>query len=114
MKLNQAPILISGVTNSPWIPVDSRVVSPVIGVNVSGVVAAGATYSVQTTQDDPYAAGGIVNFTAAPVLTPVLAGTANGQYTITGQFVTAVRVVVTASTGTVTVNAWQSDSALGA
>lgn len=112
MKLNLAPIVVTGVANSPWIPVDSRVVSPVIGLNV--IVSATATYSVQTTQDDPYGPAGIVNFTAAPALTPALAPSASAQYTITGQFVTAVRVVVTASTGVVTVNAWQSDNTLGA
>lgn len=112
MKLNQAPIVVTGVANTPWIPVDSRVVAPVIGLNV--ILSATATYSVQTTQDDPYGAAGIVNFTAAPTLTPVLAPSASAQYTITGQFVTAVRVVVTANTGTVTVNAWQSDSSQGA
>jgi hypothetical protein len=114
LKLNLSPILIVGVNNSPWIPVDSRAVVPTIGVNVKGATAAAATYTIQTTQDDPYAPGGIVNFNATPTLTPALAGTADGAYTITGQFITAVRVVVTASTGTVTVNAWQSDSALGA
>lgn len=114
MKLNLAPIVVSGIANSPWIPVDSRVVSPVIGLNVILSGGGGQTYSIQTTQDDPYAAGGIVNFTAAPTLTPVLAPTASAQYTLTGQFVTAVRVVVSASTGTVTVNAWQSDNTLGA
>lgn len=112
MKLNLAPIVITGVANSPWIPVDSRVVSPVIGLNV--VLSATATYTIQTTMDDPYGAAGIVNFNATPTLTPALSGAASGAYTITGQFVTAVRVVVSASTGTVTVNAWQSDNTLGA
>lgn len=112
MKLNLAPIVVTGIANTPWIPVDSRVVSPVIGLSV--IVSATATYSVQTTQDDPYGPAGIVNFTAAPVLTPALAASASAQYTLTGQFVTAVRVVVTASTGTVTVNAAQSDNTLGA
>lgn len=114
MKLNLNPIVVTGIANSPWIPVDSRIVSPIIGLNVILSGGGGQTYSVQTTQDDPYGAAGIVNFTAAPALTPVLSATASAQYTITGQFITAVRVVVTASTGTVTVNAWQSDSALGA
>lgn len=114
MKLNLAPIVISGIANSPWIPTDSRVVSPVIGINVVLSAGGGQAYTIQTTMDDPYAAGGIVNFNSTPTLTPVLSGAASGAYTITGQFVTAVRVVVSASTGTVTVNAWQSDSALGA
>lgn len=112
MKLNLAPIVVTGVANSPWIPTDSRGSSPTIGVNV--VVSATATYSIQTTQDDPFGPAGIVNFNATPTLTPALAATASQAYTLTGQFITAVRVVVTASTGTVTVNAWQSDSTLGA
>lgn len=111
MKLNLSPIVVTGIANTPWIPVDSRAGVPVIGVNVA--VSATATYSVQTTQDDPFAPGGIVNFNAAPTLSPVLAAT-SAAYTIINQFVTAVRVVVSASTGTVTVNAWQSDSLQGA
>jgi|SRR6267142_1060406 len=113
MKLNLAPVVITGVANGPWIPTDSRLASPTIGVNVTGVVAAGATYSIQTTQDDPYGAAGIVNFNASPTLSPVLAPTANGQYTLVNQFITAVRVVTTVSAGSIFVNAWQSDSTLG-
>lgn len=112
MKLNLSPIVISGVANSPWIPVDSRLASPTIGINVKGATAAGATYAIQVTQDDPYAPGGITT-NYAPTLTPALSATADAAYTITNQFVTAVRVVVTVSTGNVTVNAWQSDSTLG-
>jgi len=112
VKLNLSPIVITGIANSPWIPVDSRAGSPCIGVNV--VISATATYSIQTTQDDPFAAGGIVNFNASPTLTPALSAATSAAYTIVNQFVTAVRVVVTASTGTVTVNAWQSDSLQGA
>lgn len=113
MKLNLAPIIIVGVANGPWIPTDSRMNAPVVGINVTGVVAAGATYSIQTTQDDPYGVGGIVNFNPSPTLNPVLAPTANGAYTLTGQFITAVRVVTTVSAGSITVNAWQADNTLG-
>jgi hypothetical protein len=114
LKLNLAPIVVTGIANSPWIPTDSRLATPTVGLNVILSAGGAQTYSVQTTQDDPYGAAGIVNFTAAPTLTPALSATASAQYTITGQFVTAVRVVVSASTGTVTVNAWQSDNNLGA
>jgi hypothetical protein len=111
MKLNLSPIIITGIANGPWVPTDSRAISSLLGLSV--IITGTATYAIDATMDDPYQSGGPVN-TFAPTLTPALAASASTQYTISGQFITALRVRVTASTGSVAVNAWQADTTMGA
>jgi hypothetical protein len=109
MKLNQNPIVISGVAASPPIPVDTRSNPTNIGLSI--VDPGGSTYVVQYSMDDPFAAAGITHWFTAPG-TPPTTGTA--VYTFTGVLPTAIRVNVTAATTGVTLQAWQSDSTVGA
>lgn len=109
MKLNLSPIVVTGVAVSAPIPTDSRLNATQLGVSI--VVSATATYTIQYTLDDPYAAGGIVNWYTATT-TPATTAASNA-YTIT-QVCTAVRLNVSASTGTVSIQVWQTDSAQGA
>jgi len=111
LKLNLAPVVIAGIGSSPWIPADTR--SNPMNVGISVVISATAAYVIEATLDDPYATGGIVNL-FAPNLSPVLSGTSTAAYTVTNQFLTAIRVRTTASTGPVTVQVWQSESTQGA
>ena len=111
MKLNLNPIVVTGVANSPWVPIDTRSSPTEVGIQV--ILSATATYTIVATMDDPFAAAGITH-TFTPTLTPALGGSASGSYTITGQFLTAFQVQVSASTGTVTIQSWQTESTQGA
>jgi hypothetical protein len=118
MKLTGAPVVVVGVANSVPIPTDSRTLG-VSGVGVQ-VVTTGAstTFQVQISLDDPYQAGGIVNwFTpAAGQFTGTLSGAAVAAGVTVGSittFCTAIRLSVSVGTST-SITAWQSDNTLGA
>lgn len=112
MKLTGQPIVVSGVAVSPPIPTDSRS-NP---INIFGAVvdSAAATYSVQYTTSDVFAAG----YSAAsdPQWTNIPSGPTTGSkpYNITGLGATAIRLNVTVGSGTVSITAFQSDNTLGA
>lgn len=93
---------VSGVANSPAIPMDHRAQFFNVGIEVT--VSATATYNVQFTMDDIYSG---VTPTWFNVPSPFTGATANqiGNITIP---CSAMRLNVTASTGTVTMTLLQS------
>lgn len=93
---------VTGVANSPAIPLDYR--AQVFNVGIECVVSATATYNVQYTLDDIYGTGTITWFTMA---SPFTGATANavGNLTVPAS---AIRLNVTASTGSVTITLLQS------
>lgn len=118
MKLTNSPLVVTGVANSQAIPTDSRSLQGT-GVGVQVVTTGGSTsYQVTYSLDDPWAAGGIVNwitpvsgqFTGTISGTTVAAGAYAGNITV---FCTAVRLQVTVGTST-TIMVWQADSTQGA
>lgn len=109
MKLNQNPIVITGIAASPAIVVDTRSNPVTIGLSI--VDGGVSTYVVQYSMDDPFVTGGITHWFTAPN-TPPTTGTA--AYTFTGVMPTAIRVNVTTGPATVTLQAWQSESTQGA
>lgn len=119
MQLNGTPIVISAVAGgvSAPIPTDSRTL---VGgkIAVSCVVSAGAalTYEVDYTMDDVFAPGynpSTGNWKADTNFPNTTAVTT--QNTLAIAFATAIRLkVAAAGTGTVSIQAWQSDSTLGA
>ena len=93
---------VTGVANSPVIPMDYR--AQVFNVGIEVLVSATATFNVQVTLDDIY------NAAITPTwfnITGFTGGTASaiGNLTIP---VSAMRLNVTASTGTVTMTLLQS------
>lgn len=93
---------VTGVANSPVIPMDHRAQYFNVGIEV--VVSATATFNVQVTLDDVY------DSTITPTwfnITGFTAGTTNaiGNLTIP---VSAIRLNVTASTGSVKLTLLQS------
>lgn len=120
MKLTGAPVVVTGVANSVPIPTDSRTLGAT-GVGIQVVTTgAGTTYQVQISLDDPYQAGGIVNwFTpAAGQSTGTISGSGVAAGVYVGAittFCTAIRLSVSVTAGTVTtITAWQADNTLGA
>jgi hypothetical protein len=120
LKLNLNPITVSASTggNSVPIPVDTRtLVSSVIAV--STIVSAGAalTYTVQYTYDDIYAAGynpATGNWQVDTNFGNPTPLAVSAQSAMATKFATAIRLAVTpAGTGTVSIQAWQSDNNLG-
>lgn len=93
---------VTGVANSPVIPMDHR--AQFFNVGIEAVVSATATYNVQFTLDDVYNSAitptwfNITGFTGATA-------SAVGNLTIP---CSAIRLNVTASTGTVTLTLLQS------
>lgn len=113
MKLTGIPLVVAGIAVSPPIPVDTRT-NP---INVFGAIvdSAAATYAIQYTTSDVYAAGytpaGDPQWTTIPGTPPT---TGSHPYNVTGLGMTAIRLNVSAGSGTVSITAFQSDSALGA
>lgn len=95
---------VTGVANSPVIPLDHR--AQVFNVGIECLVSATATYNVQWTMDDVYnpPVGGITWFTLPA---PFSAATANAIGGLTTP-ASALRLNVTASTGTVTITVLQA------
>lgn len=113
MKLTNSPIVVSGVAVSPPIPVDTR--SNPVNVWGSIVDSAAATYSVQYTTSDVFAAGYNPATDAMWTAVPGAPTTGSKPFNITGLGATAIRLNVTVGTGTVTLGPiFQSDSTVGA
>ena len=119
MKLTSVPLVVTGAAASATIPTDTRTLGPGgVGVSVTNV-GGGCTYQVQISMDDPYSAAGVTNwaspatgqFTGLVSGSTVSAGTYIGQITT---FCTAVRLNVTAGSGTTSILVWQADSTQGA
>lgn len=93
---------VTGVANSPAIPMDHR--AQFFNVGIEAIVSATATYNVQFTMDDIYSATPPTWFN---VPSPFTGATANqiGNLTVP---CSAMRLNVTASTGTVTLTLLQS------
>lgn len=93
---------VSGVANSPAIPMDHR--AQFFNVGIETIVSATATYNVQFTMDDIYSA---VAPTWFNIPSPFTGATANQATNFTVPC-SAIRLNVTASTGTVTLTLLQS------
>ena len=114
MKLNLAPLVVTGVGVSAPIPTDSRAGSPTFGISCVVSAANVCTYEVQYTIDDVFAQGynpATGNWTIVPAFPATTAAT---QQSSVSQFATAFRLNVLTSTGTVSIQIFQSDSMLGA
>lgn len=94
--------VVTGVANSPTVPMDHRAQFFNVGIEV--VVSATATYNVQYTMDDVYSSVAPTWFTLA---SPFTAATANAIGNLTTPC-SGIRLNVTASTGTVTMTLLQS------
>jgi|SRR5579859_1114177 len=94
---------VTGVANSPVIPMDQR--AQFFNVGIAVTVSATATYNVQYTLDDIYNSAITPTwFTMAAPFTGASAN-ASGNFTIP---CSAIRLNVTASTGSVTITLLQS------
>lgn len=93
---------VTGVANSPAIPMDHR--AQFFNVGIETTVSATATYNVQFTMDDIYSG---VAPTWFNVPSPFTGATANQIGNLTAPCA-AMRLNVTASTGTVTLTLLQS------
>lgn len=112
MKLSTNNIVVTGVANSPTIPVDSRA-NP---LNVWGSVIDGgtSTYAVQYTTSDVYAPGYTQGGDAMWTTIPSGPTTGSHPFNMTGLGATAIRLSVTVGPATVTLGpVFQSDSTLG-
>lgn len=101
--------VVTGVANSPAIPMDYR--AQVFNVGVECIVSATATYNVQYTLDDIYGTGTINWFNAVttiPASGTVLTGASTSQMASITVPCSAIRLNVTASTGTVTLTLIQT------
>jgi hypothetical protein len=117
MKICSGGIVVTGVANSPAIPVDTRV-NP---LNLAGSITDGgaSTYQLQYTTSDVFASGYVSasdpNWTQVPAGNNVLPTTGSKPFVITGLNATAIRLSVTTGPATVTINSvFQSDNTLGA
>ena len=88
---------VTGVAASNAIPLDYQGSDPLVSIQVT--ISATATYTVQATLDDVWA-GAPTNWFSVPTAA-LVAATTNQLATQTGLY-TALRINVTASTGTVT------------
>jgi hypothetical protein len=120
MKICSGGIVITGVANSPAIPVDTRV-NP---LNLSGSITDGgvSTYQLQYTTSDVFASNYVSasdpNWSQVPpgnAGNDVLPTTGSKPFVITYLNATAIRLSVTTGPATVTINSvFQSDNTLGA
>lgn len=113
MKLTNAPIVVSGVAASPPIPVDTRQ----NGINLWGSIvdSAAATYSIQYTTSDVFAAVYVSASDPQWSNIPSSPTTGSKPFNVTALGVTAIRLNVTVGTGTVTLGpVFQGDSTQGA
>lgn len=92
-------VTVTGVADSPPIPVDTYINPPFF--TVVCVISATATYSVQFTLDDP-------NSPTVWIDAPSLGGLTTNAYGYLNLPIRALRLHVTASTGTVTMTMLQS------
>lgn len=101
--------VVTGVANSAPVPMDHRAQFFNVGVEV--IVSATATYNVQYTLDDIYGTG-TINWTSVTTTIPtsgtVLTGASTNQVANITIPCSAIRLNVTASTGTVTMTLLQS------
>lgn len=93
---------VTGVANSPAIPLDHR--AQVFNVGIEVTVSATATYNVQWTMDDIYSSTPPTWFTLPA---PFSAATANAIGGLTTP-ASAIRLNVTASTGSATITVLQA------
>jgi hypothetical protein len=94
-----------GVQSSPAIPVDWRIAP--FQITLDTVVSAPATYDVQWTDDDPFAAGFIVSSANWNTLTGMAAATTSQNATLISP-VRAIRINQTAGAGSVTLRVVQA------
>lgn len=94
--------VVTGVANSAAVPMDHR--AQFFNVGIECVVSATAAYNVQYTMDDIYSSVSPTWFTLP---TPFTAATGNAIGNLTVPC-SAIRLNVTASTGTVTMTLLQS------
>lgn len=97
--------VVSGVANSAVVPLDHR--AQFFNVGIECLVSATATYNVQWTMDDIYNTSITPTWFTLP--SPFSAATANAIGGLTTP-ASALRLNVTASTGTVTMTVLQSSS----
>lgn len=101
---------VTGVANSPVIPLDYR--AQVFNVGIQAVVSATATYNVQYTLDDIYNSAITPTWTNVTTTIPtsgtVLTGASTNEVANITIPCSALRLNVTASTGTVTITVIQS------
>lgn len=95
--------VVTGVANSPVIPMDHR--AQYFNVGIEAVVSATATYNVQFTLDDIYNSAITPTWFNIPTIFTAATASAAGNFTIP---CSAIRLNVTASTGTVTLTLLQS------
>lgn len=113
MKLSNSPIVVTGIAASPPIPVDTRI-NP---INIFGSIvdSAAATYALQYTTSDVFATGYSAASDPQWATVPSAPTTGSKPYNITALGCTAIRLNVSAGTGTVTLGpVFQSDSTQGA
>lgn len=94
---------VSGVANSPVLPLDHR--AQVFNVGIAVTISATATYNVQYTLDDIY--NSAITPTWFTIPAPFTAATANASGNLTIPCA-AIRLNVTASTGTATITLIQA------
>lgn len=101
---------VTGVANSPVIPLDHR--AQVFNVGIECLVSATATYNVQYTLDDIYNPSVTPTWfnvtTTIPTSGTVLTGASANQVASVTVPCSAMRLNVTASTGTVTITILQT------
>lgn len=100
---NPVTVTVAGVGNSNPVVLDQRIAPFEVSVGVA-VVSGAINATLQYTYDDPFQAGGIVNWTNYPQMTGI---TAAGDCVINGGPVTAVRLA-NAGTGTLQARVIQS------
>lgn len=98
---NRIEVTVTGVANSPWIPLDyaQNPFNATLDVIVTGTV----TYTVITTNDDVFDTGfvgGSAN--PGPAITALTAKAAAGQAALGPNPVTAVQLQISAGTGSAT------------